>query len=71
LLALIPLLILNNNDTLAYISVHLLGSPAMGNGTLREMVCCGFSELKTWKIETRFNLGSDWQSDVQGEACET
>lgn len=71
LLALIPLLILNNNDTLAYISVHLSGSPAMGNGTLREMVCCGFSELKTWKIETRFNLGSDWRSDVQGEACET
>ena len=71
LLALIPLLILNHNDTLAYISVHLSVSPAMGNGTLREMVCCGFSELKTWKMETRFNLGSDWRSDVQGEASET
>jgi hypothetical protein len=43
----------------------------MGNGTLREMVRCGFSELKSWKIETRFNLGSDWRSDVQGEACGT
>lgn len=43
----------------------------MGNGTLREIVRCGFSELKTSKMETRFNLGSDWRSDVQGEASET